>query len=566
MLADLGTATAPPDPLARDRLLSFAKRLREGPAAPPELDWAEVGARPRRPGRTSVVVVAGEPRPTARTVLSVLATSGGRDVEVLVIDRASPPHVALGLQAAFLDHAEVEVVRVAGDVTAAAATDLGVARASGDVVLVLAPHVVVRRGALAGLVAALEDPEVAGAQPVVLGPDDAIVSAGVAVDDELGGLTPLLAGLPADDARRLDGERLEAISSEAMALRVEDVAAAGGLSFGRLLELRPGGFRVAAGARVSSSVTSPDQHAPRPVLAPRVARSDTGRRRWSLKLPSPPGALGDLWGDTHFGEALAEALRELGEDVVTCRRGSPAEWARLDDVSLVLRGLHPVPPVPGQVNVLWVISHPDDVDPAELTGYDHVFAASEPWSAELAARTGRRVLPLLQASGFEVPATTPTQDPSALGVVFVGSAGDGRQRPLVRMALDAGVPLAVYGRGWEDLPDGVWRGAYVDNERLPELYREHGIVLADHWPDMARQGFIANRVFDAVASGARVLCDDVVGVHEVFDPRDVVVVRTADEVRDAVAELRRTPRRDDVPRPPLTFRDRARTLLDEVSR
>ena len=306
------------------------------------------------------------------------------------------------------------------------------------------------------------------------------------------------------------------------------------------------------------------EHAVAPVVTGRIP-AHPGQLRWSIKLPSVPGPAGDLWGDTHFGEALAEALRDLGEDVVTSRRAArPEGTTHLDDVSLTLRGLYPVRPMPGQVNVLWVISHPDEVDPSELEGYDHVFAASEPWSAVLAARGGRRVVPLLQASSFEVPPRAAS--PREAGVVFVGNAGDGRRRPLIRMALDAGVPLVVYGRGWHSLPDGVWRGAYVDNRSLPELYSRYGIVLADHWPDMARHGFVANRVFDAVASGARVICDDVSGVHDLFDPRDVLVVHDAAQLGRAYAELRRTSREPDVPRPSLSFHHRARTLLAEVSR
>jgi hypothetical protein len=45
----------------------------------------------------------------------------------------------------------------------------------------------------------------------------------------------------------------------------------------------------------------------------------TGRRRqapaqlrWSLKCRSAAGPSGDLWGDTHFADALAKALRDLG--------------------------------------------------------------------------------------------------------------------------------------------------------------------------------------------------------------------------------------------------------------
>ena len=249
--------------------------------------------------------------------------------------------------------------------------------------------------------------------------------------------------------------------------------------------------------------------------------------------------------------------------MVTSRRGAhTAGPTHLDDVSLALRGLYPISPMPGQVNVLWVISHPDDVDPQEFEGYDLVCASSVSWSAELTARTGREIVPLLQASEFQPPVLASDPDPR---VVFVGSAHRGRDRPLVWKAVESGVPLAVYGHGWEGLPEGIWQGKYVDNARLPEIYEQHGIVLADHWADMAQHGFIANRVFDAVASGARVICDDVAGIHDVFDPHDVVVARTPSEIVAAVAQLRAAPA-DSHRRTGLSFHDRAQTLLDLLPR
>jgi GT2 family glycosyltransferase len=518
----------------------------------------------------SAVVACGDPRTTLRTIQNLLAASAGSDLEVVVVDPASPAYVTLGLYVAFLRHPQVDVVRLPAGATTSDALNAGIARATGEIVLVLAPHVIVRPGCLRAVAATLEKPEVAGVQPVVLDSQDRIVTAGLKVAGSGEAPTPVLAGHLADDARRLDGEPLDAIAPEAMALRVADVAAVAGFApaasvdlaaadlCARLLEVRSGGFRVAPTARVTS-LAKQDRRAP-------LTGHSSGRRRWGIRLPSPPGARGDMWGDTHFGEALAGSLRSLGEEVVVVRRGADEGMQAGDEVSLALRGLYPVPPVPGRVNVLWVISHPDEVTLSELVGYDHVFAASRPWSEELAKRADRPVVPLLQASHFEVPVTSPHPDAAELSVVFVGSADDGRRRPMVRMALDAGLPLTVYGRGWRDLPDGVWRGEYVENERLPEVYRRHGIVLADHWPDMARHGFVANRVFDAVASGARVLCDDVAGLHEVFDPRDVTVARNRDEMRRAFDELRRSERRDDVPRPSLSFRDRARTLLAEISR
>jgi hypothetical protein len=282
----------------------------------------------------------------------------------------------------------------------------------------------------------------------------------------------------------------------------------------------------------------------------RVAQRVTapGRLRWCLRVPSTPGWWGDDWGDTHFAEGLADALRGLGQDVVTRRRGAHDQGPlHLDDVSLAIRGRYPIAPVPGAVNVLWVISHPDDVQPDELDGYDLVFAASERWAAERGARWGRPVRPLAQATAITpASAGAPASTSRAVdAAVFVGNANNGRRRPLVEDAAAAGVPLAVYGRGWEGrLPDGAWRGEFVDPAELPRLYADHGVVLADHWPDMARHGFVANRIYDALASGARVISDEVDGL-DVLAPGRLVVHRPGDDLAASYRHLAAAPADDD---------------------
>lgn len=602
-----GPLARPADPeAARTAMLGLARQLgREAagvsPVAPPSVDWLAAKEKDRRPDLTSVVVVATDARRTIRTVQQLLERSGDIDVEVVVVDCGSPPHAALGLLASLQECAGAELLRLPKATPAPIGTNLGVVHANGTVVVLLDEHVVVRRGWLAPLLEPLTDPDVAGAQPLLLRADDTIDSAGLVVTTEDLGPTPLLAGHQKEDARRLEGHRLVAISGEVMALRTADIVAVEGLHprdsraeealdlCARLLPRHQGGFRVAPTALATVARNPDGSHVGTLPVHP-LLRADpqlherigfvaeataagpvvTGLRdrapdelRWSLKLPSGAGPWGDRWGDTHFADALAGALRDLGQDVVTCRRGAHASGpTHLDEVSVALRGLYPIPPMPGQVNALWVISHPDDVDPREFDGYDLVFAASHPWSQAMSLRAGREVIPLLQATEFGLPPDADSATTAEAGVVFVGAASPERERPLVWKAVEAGVPLAVYGPGWESLPDGIWRGAYVDNRSLPELYHRYGIVLADHWPDMARHGFIANRVFDAVASGARAICDDVVGVHEVFHPRDVVVVRTPEEIAAAVAELGRAA--SDVARPALSFHDRARTLLDRA--
>ena len=74
-----------------------------------------------------------------------------------------------------------------------------------------------------------------------------------------------------------------------------------------------------------------------------------------------------IWGDWHFANSLARALRRLGQDVaVDTKQARERETRRFDDVLLTLRGLDEVPPAPGRVNLIWVISHPDEV--TKLTG------------------------------------------------------------------------------------------------------------------------------------------------------------------------------------------------------
>jgi spore maturation protein CgeB len=128
------------------------------------------------------------------------------------------------------------------------------------------------------------------------------------------------------------------------------------------------------------------------------------------------------------------------------------------------------------------------------------------------------VEPLLQATDperFHPGAGTPgTGDP----VLFVGNSRR-MLRPVVRDALDAGLPLAVYGDLWSGLvPDEVVRGRALPNDALAAAYGSAGVVLNDHHDAMRAGGFVSNRLFDAVASGARVITDPVDGLAELFGP------------------------------------------------
>ena len=284
------------------------------------------------------------------------------------------------------------------------------------------------------------------------------------------------------------------------------------------------GFKIAHLEPGHPTTDPADIRIPWPVVVRPARTVDVGdgvglpALRWAIKTAAPAGPKGDGWGDTHFARHLAGGLRRLGQQVVVDRREAHQRSTQyLDDVVLVLRGLDEVSPHPGRVNLLWVISHPELVQSDEVRRFDASFAAGVSWASEMTRRSGVPVQPLYQAtdpSTFNPERATPDTGPA---VLFVGGSRN-VFRQVVRDALAAGVDLAVYGDRWDDYGLGEsWKAPYLANDELGAAYRAAGVVLNDHWADMARDGFVSNRLFDAVACGARVISDEVAGLAELFE-------------------------------------------------
>lgn len=273
------------------------------------------------------------------------------------------------------------------------------------------------------------------------------------------------------------------------------------------------------------------EHRWRAVVARPVVRTEPVRaRRWALKIGAPPGQRGDTWGDVPFAEDLAGALRSLGNEVVIDRNGSAGRaTAYLDRVVLNIRGYQVVPRQPGVANLMWIISHPDEVEAEEMRAFDRVYAASPWWPATVRKLHGIDVVPLLQATNpdrFHPDVAAPDTGPDLL---FVGNSRH-QFRPIIADCRAAGLRPTVIGGDWEKfLPAAEIAAKSLPNAELPAAYRAAGIVLNDHWGDMVTHGFLNNRLFDAVACGARVVSDEVPGMEEVFGDA-VAVYRTPSDL------------------------------------
>src|SRR4030042_6211843 len=98
--------------------------------------------------------------------------------------------------------------------------------------------------------------------------------------------------------------------------------------------------------------------------------------KWLIKNPAPMDHRLKKWGDYHFGRSLTKYLWQMGEEVDT---DYDPHWNndKQSDVVLVLRGKYPFEIKKGPINIIWNISHPEDVSINEYSTYDIVFIASK---------------------------------------------------------------------------------------------------------------------------------------------------------------------------------------------
>ncbi len=261
-----------------------------------------------------------------------------------------------------------------------------------------------------------------------------------------------------------------------------------------------------------------------------------GKLRVAITIAAPSPKVSARWGDFHFAHGFAGALERQGHrtSIQTFdERDFPAVGAA--DVHCVVRGLRPIAPTPGTRHVLWIISHPDEIDPAECDEADLVFVASERFAAELRTRTRTPVEVLLQATDAS-RFSRRTVDPRHAHDIAVVAKSRDVYRGAVRDAIAAGLEPAIYGSGWEQFVDPkLVVEQYVANEDLATVYSSIGVLLNDHWDDMRRHGFVSNRLFDALACETPVVSDDLPEIEELFDGA-VLTYRDA-EIRPAVETI-----------------------------
>ena len=242
----------------------------------------------------------------------------------------------------------------------------------------------------------------------------------------------------------------------------------------------------------------------------------------ALRAPGRPGG-----GDHRLARSLERALARRGHQCLVELTSEPQAAAAGLDAALLLRGRRTVEPRPGQANLLWLISHPEELAPAELERFDAVLVASRSYAQLLGQTVGVPVTPVLQFA--DVDTFAPDRDAGeAHALAFVGN-WRGVLREGAWAALRGGHSPALYGAGWQLVAPEHAVAEHVSPERLRRVYSSCDVLLNDHWADMRRHGFIANRVFDALACEAFVLSDALPGLEQEL-PGAVETYRDAGEL------------------------------------
>ncbi|MFC1863892.1 glycosyltransferase [Thermodesulfobacteriota bacterium] len=236
-----------------------------------------------------------------------------------------------------------------------------------------------------------------------------------------------------------------------------------------------------------------------------------------------------MWGDYWVKHELADELGNLGllivekePDVLIHLFGSPTEGLSKDTY-----------------NIVWFYSHPDRVNSENLKEYDRIYCASSDFIPKL-RKMGYENAELMFACTSKQPPDVPIE----YDIVFVGNARTRRAdgRSVISDMGKTEFNFKVWGNLWENiLPNKYYGGRYWAYQELQRLYASSLITLNDHHHDMAREGFVSNKIFDILAGGGFAISQNNSGIEGIFED-SVPQYESAEQLRDLVKFYLRNPK------------------------
>ncbi|MBT3518135.1 MAG: hypothetical protein HOC41_08885 [Candidatus Marinimicrobia bacterium] len=293
-------------------------------------------------------------------------------------------------------------------------------------------------------------------------------------------------------------------------------------------------------------------------------RSYSEKRKIFIKICAPYWRVAHEWGDFHLAYGLKKYFERRGyRAIIQCK----TEWkncGKKQDIILTLRGLTKYIPDPDQLNIMWLISHPNEITISELELFDHVFVASTKFAREIGKKTSVDIKVLNQCTDPEM--FYPLQNPAKeYDLLFVGNSRN-IFRQILRDLLPTPFNLKVFGWGWAQFLDTeLLGGTLIPNSQLNNIYNQTKILLNDHWQDMKVNGFISNRIYDGVASGSVIVSDKISELESLF-PESVFCYETKEELDTITHKLLKSLPKARSIIGQHTFENRVNTLIQCISK
>jgi O-antigen biosynthesis protein len=224
----------------------------------------------------------------------------------------------------------------------------------------------------------------------------------------------------------------------------------------------------------------------------------------AIKISVPDEAAKEESFDFRIADALAAELIEQG---LQTDIHLPTEWDlpahQATDIVINIRAERGYVPKPAHLNVLWIVN-PQNVSRSECAEYDLILVASRSLASYLRSQTQTPVefVPIA-ADARKFYRNGPGGEFSH-DVLFVGED-------------DGSFPITVHGTDEADQSvASALTGGQLSSQDLGRLYASAKVVVNNHGSKAREDGFVSNRIFEALACGQVVVSDPVVGLDELF--------------------------------------------------
>ena len=252
-----------------------------------------------------------------------------------------------------------------------------------------------------------------------------------------------------------------------------------------------------------------------------IERLADGRPIWAIKCPATEALVNlEKWfmGDYAYCLSLKKYFERDGiyapiqiyEDWY-CDTGAELEIQMGN-----FKDYHPDRRHADRLNVMWLVSHPENMTDEIAGRYDLILVDSKSLAEDMEGRSQARIEPFIVAADTDY--FYRDDSPVVYDRVFVGNTR-GVNRDCVKWCSDNKIELDVWGQGWEryykDDPYIHLHGM-ANFDETGDIYRKSRIIINDHHHEMQKVGMINNRCPEVLLCGKTMLCDWSQGVEDEF--------------------------------------------------